>query len=247
LFIANNSTPNSVALAFIILINKFFMAEQFIVTVKEIIPRTHNVKTFRVTKPDGFLFTPGQATDLSLNENEWKENKHPFTFTCLPEDNFLEFTIKLYDNPEGLTNKLKSIQPGAEFEISEAWGAIEYKGEGVFIAGGAGVTPFISIFRHLKRQNKIGNNVLIFSNKTEADIILKDEFEEVLGRNFINVITSQPNTEYYSKHIDKNFLQKEIKDYNQQFYVCGPDEFTKIMLDDLKDLGADANALVFEK
>lgn len=223
------------------------MAEQFIVTVKEIIPRTHNVKTFRVTKPDGFSFVPGQATDLSLNEKEWKENKHPFTFTCLPDDDFLEFTIKLFDNPQGLTNKLKTIEPGAEFEISDAWGAIEYKGEGVFIAGGAGVTPFISIFRDLKRKNEIGNNVLIFSNKTEADIILKDEFKEMLGRNFINVITSQPGTEYYDKHIDKIFLEKEIKNFNQQFYVCGPDEFTKVMLESLKELGADANALVFEK
>ena len=223
------------------------MAEGFIVTVKEIIPRTHNVKTFRVTKPEGFSFVPGQATDLSLNEKEWKENKHPFTFTCLPDDDFLEFTIKLFDNPQGLTNKLKTIEPGAEFEISDAWGAIEYKGEGVFIAGGAGVTPFISIFRDLKRKNEIGNNVLIFSNKTEADIILKDEFEEMLGRNFINVITSQPGTEYYDKHIDKIFLEKEIKNFKQQFYVCGPDEFTKVMLDALKDLGADANALVFEK
>ena len=223
------------------------MSAQFIVTVKEIIPRTHNVKTFRVTKPEDFSFIPGQATDLSLNEDGWKENKHPFTFTSLPDDNYLEFTIKLFDNATGLTHKLKTVEPGTEFEISEAWGAIEYKGEGVFIAGGAGITPFISIFRDLKKQNKIGSNVLIFSNKTEADIILKDEFEEMLGRNFINVITSQPGTEYYNKRIDKFFLEKEIKNFNQQFYVCGPDEFTRIMLDDLKSLGADANALVFEK
>ena len=50
------------------------MPETYIVTVKEIIPRTHNVKTFRVTKPAGFIFTPGQATDLSLNKEGWKEN-----------------------------------------------------------------------------------------------------------------------------------------------------------------------------
>src|SRR5258707_11043624 len=126
------------------------MPPQFIVTIKEIIPRTHNVKTFRVTKPDDFSFIPGQATDLSLNEDGWKENKHPFTFTCLPDDDYLEFTIKSYDNPEGLTHKLSTIAKGTEFEISEAWGAIEYKGQGVFIAGGAGVTPFISIFRNLQ-------------------------------------------------------------------------------------------------
>ena len=223
------------------------MSNNYIVTVKEIIPRTHNVRTFRVTKPDGFIFTPGQATDLSINEEGWKDNKHPFTFTCLPSDDHLEFTIKLYDNPEGVTNHLKSIGLGAQFEISEAWGAIEYKGEGVFIAGGAGVTPFISIFRHLDKHNKVGNNVLLFSNKTDADIILKDEFEKILGNNFVNIITDQRDTKYYNKRIDKTFLEEKIKNFNQQFYVCGPDGFTTDILDALKELGADAEALVFEK
>jgi ferredoxin-NADP reductase len=52
-------------------------------------------------------------------------------------------------------------------------GRIEYKGEGVFIAGGAGVTPFIAILRQLQAENKIANNKLIFTNKTANDIILK--------------------------------------------------------------------------
>jgi ferredoxin-NADP reductase len=223
------------------------MDNTYIVTVKEIIPRTHNVKTFRVTKPTGFEFVPGQATDLSLNEKGWKDNKHPFTFTCLPDDDYLEFTIKLYNNLKGLTNRLKTVKQGDTFEISSAWGAIEYKGEGVFIAGGAGVTPFISIFRHLKQQNKTGNNSLIFSNKTEADIILRNEFEAMLGRNFINVITDQPDTKFYNKRIDKTYLEKNVKNFSQHFYVCGPDEFTKDILDALKGLGADAEILVFEK
>ena len=223
------------------------MADTHIVTVTDIIPRTHNVKTFRVTKPQDFSFTPGQATDLSLHQEGWKDNKHPFTFTCLPEDGYLEFTIKIYHNPEGLTHRLGYIESGAEFEISDAWGAIEYKGEGVFIAGGAGVTPFISIFRSLSKRNAVGNNKLIFSNKTEADIILKDEFEHILGQNFINVITSQSGTKYYNKRIDKDYLQENIGDFRQHFYVCGPDEFTKNILASLEQLGANADTLIFEK
>jgi len=223
------------------------MDANYIVTVKEIIARTHNVKTFRVLKPGGFEFVPGQAVDLSLNEEGWKENKHPFTFTSLPDDDYLEFTIKLYNNPTGLTNRLKTIEPGAEFEISSAWGAIEYKGEGIFIAGGAGITPFISIFRYLNQKNEIGNNRLIFSNKTEADIILKDEFEAMLNEKFINVITNEPGTKYHNKRIDKKFLEESITDFSQHFYVCGPDEFTKVILDALKESGANAETLVFEK
>jgi len=223
------------------------MSDTHIVAVREIIRRTHNVKTFRVTKPENFSFTPGQATDLSLNKPGWKDNKHPFTFTSLPDDGYLEFTIKIYDNPDGLTHRLDSIETGDEFEISDAWGAIEYKGEGMFIAGGAGVTPFIAIFRNLYKQNSIGNNQLIFSNKTENDIILKDEFEKMLGENFINVITSQSPTEYHNSRIDKNYLQNNISNVTQHFYVCGPDEFTKNVLQALEELGANADALIFEK
>ena len=115
-------------------------------------------------------------------------NIHSLLLACL-DDDYLEFTIKIIQQPEGLNHRLNTVKQGDEFEISCAWGAIEYKGEGVFIAGGAGVTPFISIFRHLKQQNKIGNNAFMFSNKTEADIILREEFEAMLGKNFINIIT----------------------------------------------------------
>jgi predicted ferric reductase len=42
-----------------------------------------------------------------------------------------------------------------ELIIRDVWGAIEYKGEGVFIAGGAGVTPFIAILRQLQADDKL--------------------------------------------------------------------------------------------
>src|SRR5437588_2583015 len=134
---------------------------------------THNVKRFVIEKPEGFQFVPGQATDLSVNEPQWKDNKHPFTFTCLNEDPYLEFTIKIYDNPNGVTNHLNQLSTGAELIISDAWGAIEYKGPGYFIAGGAGITPFIAILRHLHKYGELDGNILFFSNRTDEDIILK--------------------------------------------------------------------------
>ncbi|PWT73238.1 MAG: flavodoxin reductase [Bacteroidetes bacterium] len=218
-----------------------------IVELFEIIPRTHNVRTYRVTKPSGFNFVPGQATDFSLHKSGWENEKRPFTFTCLPEDDYLEFTIKSYHDHDGVTHQLSLALPGDEFEISDAWGAISYRGEGTFIAGGAGVTPFISIFRSLKRKNAIGNNKLYFSNKTEADIILRDEFDKMLAKNFINIITEQPNTNFYKGRIDAGFLKDQIKNTKQQFYVCGPDPFNAAILKFLEDLGAHPESLVFEK
>ena len=219
----------------------------YIVHITEIINRTHNVRTYRVEKPKGFSFTPGQATDLNLRKPGWENEKRPFTFTCLPDDSYLEFTIKSYHDHDGVTHELSLAKPGDEFEISDAWGAIAYKGEGIFIAGGAGVTPFISIFRWLDKQKSIGNNKLFFSNKTDQDIILKDEFEKMLGKNFFNIITSQPDAKYFKGRIDKNFLQKNISDFSQHFYVCGPDPFNEAILKSLGELGAKADTLVFEK
>jgi ferredoxin-NADP reductase len=219
----------------------------YTVHITDIINRTHNVRTYRVNKPDGFVFTPGQATDLSLKKAGWENEKRPFTFTCLPDDSYLEFTIKSYNDHDGVTHQLSSAKRGDEFEISDAWGAIAYQGEGIFIAGGAGVTPFISIVRDLYKQKKIGNNKLFFSNKTENDIILREEFEKMLGKNFINIITSQEQTKYLKDRIDKGFLQKNIHDFSQHFYVCGPDPFNLAILKSLEELGAHPESLVFEK
>jgi ferredoxin-NADP reductase len=208
---------------------------------------THNVHSFTIEKPEGFVYKPGQATDLSILKDKWEKEKRPFTFTSLPNSDTLEFTIKSYTDHEGVTNELTKIKQGDFFEISDAWGAIEYKGEGVFLAGGAGVTPFIAIMRDLYSQNRIGNNKLFFSNKTTKDIILKDEFEKMLGKNFINIISEENAEGFYHRRIDKDFLQKNIQDFKQAFYICGPDAFTASILNALKESGAHPDALVFEK
>ncbi len=117
---------------------------------------------------------------MAINKKGWEKKKRPFTFTNLPNENHLEFTIKTYPSHEGVTNQLLSLKSGDELLIGDAWGTIHYKDEGVFIAGGAGVTPFISIFRSLMTKNALGNSKLLFANKTEKDVINREEFEKIL-------------------------------------------------------------------
>lgn len=92
----------------------------------------------------------------------------------MPENDFLVFTIKTYPEHKSETNELIHIKMNEELILHDVFGAIAYKDEGVFIAGGAGVTPFISSFRYLKSKNEIGNNKFIFANKTKAYIILEE-------------------------------------------------------------------------
>jgi ferredoxin-NADP reductase len=223
------------------------MMEEHIVKILKTENVTHNVKRFRVQKPEGYSFTPGQATEAAINKPGLKYERRPFTFTGLNEEKDLEFTIKIYKERDSVTKALDELKADDEIIIHDVWGAIHYKGQGVFIAGGAGVTPFIAIFRQLYKDGKIEGNRLLFSNKTEGDIILKDEFEKMLGKNFYNTLTREKSDKYDNRRIDENFIREQIKDFNQNFYVCGPDKFIEDIQTILSKLGASPESVVFEE
>lgn len=220
--------------------------EEHIVKILATEPVTHNVKKFRVEKPAGYSFVPGQATEVAINEERWREERRPFTFTCLNNEDYLEFTIKIYNDHDGVTHRLGELITGDELILHDVWGAIQYRGEGIFIAGGAGITPFIAIFRELERTGKVGKNKLIFSNKTEKDIILKEEFEKILGPNFINTLTRENTGRYDHRKIDRSYLREKITDFSQQFYICGPDAMVQDIQKDLAALGAPDSVVTVE-
>ena len=207
---------------------------------------THDVRRFRFEKPAGYSFTPGQATEISINRPGFRDKRNPFTFTCLNSDTYLEFTIKIYSFRNGVTNELGKLNPGDELIIRDVWGAISYKGKGVFIAGGAGITPFIAIFRDLQSKNEIIGNTLVYANKTKADIILENEFKRVLGKAFINILSDEQAEGYFHGYINKDFLKANIADFNQKFYVCGPPPMMDAVLKQLSELGVGENAITLE-
>lgn len=220
--------------------------EEYIVRILNVEPITHDVKRFRVEKPEGYAFVPGQATELSVNTLKWKDEKRPFTFTCLNSAPYLEFTIKIYPQRNGVTNELGKLKPGDELIIRDVWGAISYKNKGIFIAGGAGVTPFISILRDLESKHQSDGNMLLFANKTKADIILEKEFQTILGTDFINILSDEKAEGYFYGKIDETFLKTHIKGFDTNFYVCGPPPMMDAVLEQLKNLGVAENLITVE-
>lgn len=208
---------------------------------------THDVKYFKVERPKGYKFIPGQATEVSINKPGWEDKKRAFTFTNLPSRRHLEFMIKIYRDHPGVTKELGKTNSDAELIIHDVFGAIQYKGPGVFIAAGSGITPFIAIFRDLHKKKQLKGNRLIYSNKTVEDIILGPELLLMLKTNFVNVITRQNTIGFVGHRIDRRFLIGQIADFNQHFYVCGPESFVKSITRDLLELGVTPNALVIEE
>jgi ferredoxin-NADP reductase len=220
--------------------------KQYNVKIHSIKHITHDVLQIVTEKPENYIFTPGQATHISINKPDWKTKANPFTFTSIPEDNFLEFSIKTYPTHKGVTNEMLKLKEADTLILQEVFGSISYKGEGVFIAGGAGVTPFISIFRDLYKKNKIGNNKLIFSNKTKADIILEQEFTEILGENFINILSTEEIDIYANGQITEDFLKDYVNETTQNVYICGPPPMMESLQKQLSNLGIRKNVITIE-
>lgn len=208
---------------------------------------THDVRRFIVSRPDNFRFEPGQGVELAIDTPEWKEQGRPFTPTSLNEDRILEFTIKAYPDHHGVTQALHKLRPGATLLMSKPSGTIRYKGPGVFVAGGAGITPFIAIVRDLATKGELSNQGMIFSNKTSADVIYEKELRHAFGDRLVLLCTRTEAPGCVQRKVDKAFFTEHIKDFNQHFYVCGPPGFMNAVNGALKELGVEPDALVFEQ
>ena len=216
-------------------------------TLKAIHPVTHDVNHLVFDKPEGFSFSPGQATDFALDQDGWREEKRPFTFTSLPHEDSLQFVIKAYPDHDGVTTRIADLKPGDTALIDEPWGAIEDKGDGVFIAGGAGVTPFIAVLRKkLHEKGTLEGNTLIFSNKTEQDIILREEFEAMDGLRVHWTVTEEKSSPLARGMIDRTMLADFVKAQSDMCYVCGPDEMIEAIREELEYIDVAPDRIVTE-
>ncbi len=209
-------------------------------------PVTHDVKSFTVEKPAGYSFVPGQATDVSINTSAWKNELRPFTFTSLDSDPHLEFTIKRYPEHHGVTDALHRLRVGDELILHDVWGAINYQGPGCFIAGGAGITPFLAILRWLRQTGQEQGNTLLFSNRAYADIIQEAELRNTLGNQAIFYLTQETKDGFRQGELNQQELSVYAVNTALYFYICGPDKMVTDLADSLRQLGVNDDRIVVE-
>lgn len=205
---------------------------------------THNVKRFVVEKPAGFSYIPGYSTHLAVNLPGWEDQWRNFTFTSLNAWNNLEFIIKIYDDNKGVTQQLGKLNAGASLFMKDVFGTIDYKGPGIFLAGGTGITPFIAIFRALYQSGNMRNIELLYSNHYHDDVILHDELTQMLGSKYTNFFSKEGVIGFGEKRIDRKFLVETIGDFDKRFYVCGPEAFVNDISRHLQELGARMEAII---
>ncbi len=218
---------------------------EHIVKILSIRHITHDVVQIETEKPIHYEFIPGQATDISINREGLKQELRPFTFTSLPGDDHLQFTIKTYPERNGVTKELLNLRENDELIVHDIFGDIRYKGDGIFIAGGAGITPFISIFKQLVASGEIYRNKLVFANRTKADIIHEERFRNLLGADFVNVLSEEKAEGYAHGYVTEELL-KPLVATEKYVYVCAPPPMTDAVIEILKNLKVPESLIIQE-
>lgn len=205
-----------------------------------------DVKRIRIERPQGYSFVPGQGTYVAIDTPELSGQARPFTFTSLQEWPDLELIIRIYRDHHGVTERISRLRTGDRLLISDPFGAITFKGPGVFFAAGTGITPFLAIFRQLHRMKLLRGNRLIYTNRTVEDVIMHEELTRLLRKDYINIFTRQNVIGFRERRIDRDMLVELAPDLSQRFYICGPEGFVRDIRQALLELGADAESLVVE-
>lgn len=220
-----------------------------LMTLRHISKVTPDTYALRFDKPEGLSFRPGQATMLTVMKDGWKDEERPFTFTSQPEDNFLEFVIKTYPSHDGVTEQIGQLVAGDTVKMSDVWGAIADKGPGIFIAGGAGITPFIPILRNRAKTGDLKSCTLVFAAKTAQDLILREEWDAMRDLNKHYILSEENVPDLDHGQIDLDVLNTYVEgegEGSHHFYICGPDPMINSVRENLLALKVSKERIVTE-
>ncbi len=211
--------------------------------ILEIIKRTHDAKSFRFPRPEGFDYKPGQYILVSLTVEGSVVTK-PLSLSSSPsEKDHIEFTKKLTGHP--FSNVLDNMNIGDSAVISGPFGKMTFEGEHekiVLLSGGIGITPMISICKYCTDMHLDANIVLIYSNRAENDLVFRKELDEMMhsNNNLKIVYTLTRASESWIGHrerISESIIINEVPDYRRRrFYICGPPEMVHSMEETLASM-----------
>lgn len=212
--------------------------------VQSVSPQTHNTYTltFDADHQPIASHQPGQFMFLKLKRPGRKSEIHPFTISCSPTfEQGLQATIKQSGN---FTNTIDQTKTSDTAYVEGPYGQFSFLNYPerpiLFIAGGVGITPIMSMIRYLRDMNDGRKVVLLYGNQTNKDIIFKEELDQ-LPENFKVVhILSQAEEGWTGL---RGFITKDtiVENATQMFdtaeiFLCGPPPMMDKVVSYLKEL-----------
>lgn len=226
-----------------------------VVGIKEESPTTWSIYFEPIEHHIHYL--PGQFGFFTMRINQ-KREVHPFSFSSSPTDQgLISITVKKLGD---FTDKVHALKVGDTITVEGPFGDFSYLNhkDDLFIymiAGGVGITPMISMLRHLRRTESQKPVILLWGVRKEEDLLFDKELgemiEEMTHLTIIPVISDVPEYQGETGYITAPVIEKYLVDTGFQidhtgFYICGPPVLMKSSIKSLYHLGVRKEHIHYE-
>jgi predicted ferric reductase len=206
----------------------------------------------------GFTFEPGQFAWLNTGKTPFSRDQHPISLSSCSYDEAgreIAFTIKSLGDWSGKT--VPSLQPGKRIWVDGPHGvftADREQGPGyVLIAGGVGITPFLSLCLTFAERGDQRPILLFYASRSYEDLTFRDQLDSLQDKMNLTVIyvLANPGPDwkgergYVTAEVLKRHLPKQFK--RMQYFVCGPTPMMDAMEKTLPEIGVPAELIHTER
>ena len=221
---------------------------RFMLTLVEKNKLATGVLEFVFASDRPFSFRPGQYLEWTLGHRfaDNRGNRRYFTIASSPTENTVRMGVKFYEPASTFKRALGMMKLNETISASHLAGDFvlpkDPKKKLVFIAGGIGVTPFRSMAQYLIDKKETRSAVLLYSNKTAAEVAYKDVFDSAaaVGLKTIYALSNEPAPVpgMYNGSIDGALIAHEVPDYQERtFYISGSHGMVDAFKKTLHDMG----------
>jgi ferredoxin-NADP reductase len=211
-------------------------------TITRIDTRSPRVKSFFFRLPEPIVFRPGQHVLVRLTAPEGYRAQRSYSIASAPgEAQTLELAIERLDDGEVSPFMHDVAQVGDEIELGGPIGghfiwSPEDGGPVLFVGGGAGVVPFMSMLRHRSATNSTVPTTLVFSARSRKDLLYFDELSQYAasGDSFKLMVTltreERPHP-FRAGRIDAVFIKEVVAAVTtpmRQVLICGSNPFVEV-------------------
>jgi predicted ferric reductase len=219
-----------------------------------------NVRSLHLKPLQGKIFDykPGQFTFISVQNGRISKEPKPYTIASSPSNpDEIEFVIK---NSGEYTSQLQHVLVGDEVHVNKPFGIFSHlnhpaEKDLVFVAGGIGITPFLSMLRWIKDNDPQRKVILLWGCRYSDDVIKQREFSE-FEESMINfewrlVLSDESDFDGETGFFDTEKLNRlavsKVNVKTTGFYVCAPPAMMNIVGSALQELGVPKSQTHYEK
>lgn len=225
-------------------------------TVEAIIPVTHDLRhlVLRLEEGTELKFFPGQYLDIAVPGTG--EVRSFSMANTSAREGFLEFVIKVY--PDGLFSQFLDtrLAVGDRLELTGPFGVFtlrEGEADLVFVGGGAGMAPILSLLRSLAERGLRRKATFFYGARTARDLCFEDELraleEELPGFTYVPALSEEAPADWAGETgLITDVVKRLAGDLtNTHAYVCGPPPMVEAAIPLLETLGVPEKRIYYDK